>query len=113
MFRVTRDRSFIKKIIHSCTICKNLNSRPYEYPNQCDLPEFRFDDTHPFASTGVDVLGPLYCLPVYPGKTENVQKAYIVLYTCTTTRAIILEVVSSANTDNFLNCFCRDVVAHL
>ena len=106
MYWITRGRNFVKKLVSPCTVCKKLNSRPYEYPEHSDLPNLRFDDTYPFASTGVDYLGPLYCLPIY-GKTDNLHKAYIVLYTCTTTRAVILEVVNNANTDTFLNSFRR------
>ena len=105
-FWVTRGRSFVRKLIEPCKTCKVLNVRAYEYPIHSDLPEHRFDDTHAFSSTGCDYLGPLYCLPVY-GKSEKMEKAYVVIYTCMSTRAIILEVVSSANTDGFLNCFKR------
>ena len=100
MYWLTRGRSFVKKIVSLCTVCKKLNSRPYKYPEHSDLPVLRFEDSYPFASTGVDYLGPLLCLPVY-GKSDNLHKAYIVLYTYTSTRAVILEVVNNANTDTF------------
>ena len=106
LFWITRGRNFVKKFIFYCTVCKRLNSRPYEYPSLSDLPELRFDETFPFASTGVDYLGPLYCLPIY-AKGDDLHKAYVVIYTCATTRAVILDVVSNANTDNFLNSFKR------
>ena len=83
-----------------------MNTRAYEYPNLSQLPELRFDDTYPFSNCGVDYLGPVFCLPVY-GNSSDLYKAYVVLYTCTTTRAVILDVVSNANTDNFLNSFKR------
>ena len=106
MFWCTQGRSFVKKVIHPCVVCKKLNSRPYEYPNHSDMPDLRFDDAYPFSSTGLDYLGAIYCLPVY-GQDERMRKAYIVIYTCTATRAVILDVVSNANTDNFLNSFKR------
>ena len=65
MFWISRGRSFIKKLLHPCTICRRLNTRPYEYPNHSDLPDTRFGDEYPFIATGVDYLGPLLCLPVY------------------------------------------------
>ena len=88
---VTKGRSFVRKITGNCTFCKRLNGRSYRYPGHSDLPALRFDDRFPFASTGVDYLGPLHVLPVYgSGKVERLNKAYIVLYICAATRAIIL-----------------------
>ena len=106
MFWFTRGRSYVKKMLNPCTVCKKLNARAYEYPNHSDLPELRFDERYPFASTGVDYLGPLMCLPVF-GTNDNLHKVYIVLYTCTTTRAVILEVVHNAKTDTFLHSLKR------
>ena len=103
---IVRGRSFVKKVIRDCTTCKKINSRSYQYPNISQLPETRFSENFPFMSTGVDYLGPLYCLPIY-GKDNDVHKAYVVLYTCTTTRAVILDVVSNATADNFLDSFKR------
>ena len=90
----------MKKFIRYCTVCKKIYSRPYEYPSLSQLPELRFDETFAFASTGVDYLGPLYCLPIY-AKGDDLHKAYVVIYTCATTSAVILVVVSNANTEIF------------
>ena len=103
---VTRGRSFVRKIIMPCTVCKRLNSRPFSYPGHSDLPELRFDNRHPFASVGCDYLGPLYVTPVY-GRRNSTFKAYVVIYTCASTRAVILEVVSAADTPTFIQCFRR------
>ena len=96
----------MNKLIRCCTVCKKLNARPCEYPSLSNLPELRFNETYSFASTGVDYLGPVYCLPVY-GKSADLHKVSVVIYTCTTMRAVLLEVVSNANTDNFLSSFTR------
>ena len=103
---ITSGRSFVKKIINPCVVCKKLNARPYYYPEKSDLPDFRFDDKNPFNSTGVDYLGPLLCLPIYYAQ-EKLYKAYIVIYTCAATRAIILDVVHNANASTFISCFKR------
>ena len=104
---ITKGRNFVKKIIVPCTLCKRLNSRPYVYPGHSELPELRFDERYPFASTGCDYLGPLYVLPVYEIDKSKLYKTYVVLYTCAATRAVILEVVNSCNTKNFLQSFRR------
>ena len=103
---ITRGRSYVKKLLHPCTLCKKFNSRPYEYPGHSDLPELRFDDDYPFSSTGVDYLGPLLCLPIY-GAKDKLYKAFVVLYTCASTRAVILEVVHNANAGTFISSFNR------
>ena len=104
---VTKGRSFTKKILFPCTLCKRLNGRPYAYPGHSDLPAMRFDDRAPFTSTGCDYLGPLHVLPIYGKDSDKMYKAYVVLYTRAATRAVILEVVNSTNTKNVLQCFRR------
>ena len=99
-------RSFVKKILKSCTVCKPLNSRALAYPGHSDLPPLRFDDRHAFASTGCDYLGPLHVLPIY-GSQDTVYKVYVVIYTCAASRAVILDVVNSSNTQNFIQSFRR------
>ena len=51
-------------------------------------------------------LGPLLCLPIYYAQ-EKLYKAYIVIYTCAATRAVILDVVHNANASTFISCFKR------
>ena len=106
MFWITRGRNFVKKLIRPCTVCKRINSRPYQYPGQSDIPSFRFDDNQPFSTTGVDYLGPLYCLPVY-GEEDVLYKVFIVLYTCAATRAIILDAVNNASSKTFLQSLTK------
>ena len=102
---MTKGRIFTKKVLFPCTLCKRLNGRPYAYPGHSDLPAMRFDDRAPFASTGCDYLGPLHVLPIYGKDSDKMYKAYVVLYTCAATRAVILEVDNSTNTKHFLQCF--------
>ena len=91
VFWIAKGRNCIKKLLHPCTVCKRLNTRPYEYPAHSDIPQLRFDERYPFSSTSVDYLGPLLCLPVY-GEKEKLYKAFVVIYTCAATRAVILDV---------------------
>ena len=106
IYWITRGRSYVKKLLYPCTLCKRFNSRPFEYPGHSDLPQLRFDDSYPFSSTGVDYLGPLLCLPVY-GVRDKLYKAFVVIYTCAATRAVILEVVHDANARTFISSFNR------
>ena len=103
---ITRARRYVKKVIHPCITCKKLNNIPYLYPQHSDIPEFGFDDITPFHSVGVDYLGPLICLPIYAVKVK-LYKAWVVIYTCASTRAIILDVVHNYHSSTFINCFKR------
>ena len=103
---VTRGRSYVKKLLRTCIVCRKLNARPFKYPGHSELPVVRFDDRSPFSSSGVDHLGPLYCSPVY-GKKDEAFKAYVVLYTCLSTRAVLLDVVQSTDAKSFINSFRR------
>ena len=96
----------MKKVIGRCVVCKKLNGRPYVYPGHSDLPAMRFDDRLPFASTGCDYLGPVHVQPVFGDKKIS-YKAWIVIYTCMSTRAVILDVVSTSNAGSFVQSFRR------
>ena len=89
-----------------CLVCKKIDSHPYRYPTELDLPKFRFNDDHPFTVVGVDYLGPLYYLPVF-SNNDDMKKVYVSLYTCASTRGIILDVVHNAKADSFVHSFLR------
>ena len=101
-------RSFVNKLLNICVECKKINSRLYCYPTESDLPKYRFNDGHTFTAVGVDYLGPLYCLPVF-SNNDNMKKVYVSLYTCGSTRAIVLDVVYNAKADTFVYSFSRSL----
>ena len=103
---ITCGRFFIKKILRPCTVCRKLNARPFKYPGHSEIPAIRFDERYPFVASCVDYLGPLYCSPVR-GRKEEACKAHVVLYTCFSTRAVILDVVHSADANTFVNSLRR------
>ena len=106
IFWITQGRSYVKKIIAPCVICRRLNSRPYEYPGHSDIPSFRFNDTYAYTTIGLDFAGPIYCLPVYGGG-KDMRKSWMVIFTCASTRALSLELVHDASADAFLLSFER------
>lgn len=100
-FWILKARQAVKKIIHACLPCK-LASNKRGCQIEAPLPADRVQLTKPFAVTGVDFAGPLY---VMVGSRQ--QKAYIVLFTCATTRALHLELASDMTTEKFLMAFRR------
>jgi len=65
------------------------------------LPFERIDGEKAFKSTGVDHLGPLYIRDVFEG--EELRKAWIVLYTCATSRGLVLDLVKDVSAEIFIN----------
>ena len=61
--------------------------KPMDPPTTAPLPNFRTEFAEPFTTTGVDFAGPLY---YKIGKNET-RKAYVALFTCSTTRAVHLR----------------------
>ena len=57
----------------------------------------------PFKVVGVDFAGPIK----YLTKTKQERKAYVVLYTCSCTRAVYLELLADLTTDEFLRSLKR------
>ena len=89
-------RQVIKQVLHSrlpCRMAKGLPRGEIEAP----LPTDRVTPLRPFVVTGIDYAGPLF---VKVGNTLN--KSYIVLFTCATTRAVHLELCLDMSTDKFL-----------
>ena len=108
---VPRGKSFVKKILHRCLICRRFNAKPYSCPNSPDLPNVRVNDKTTFYGTEVDYLGPLYCKGNYDMNSleddYGLFKCYVVLYTCASTRGVVLELVPDASSKNFVCSFRR------
>jgi len=107
-FWLTNGRQVIRKQIYKCVVCRRHEGRPYKVEPSSGMPEFRFKEGYPFASTGVDFAGPLFVKTVF-GKEIETSKVYICLFTCGSTRAIHIELTLSLTTQAFIRCFRRFV----
>ena len=97
-------RQYVKTLLRKCTTCRKHSGKPYTAPDPPPLPKTRTLDAPPFTVTGVDFTGALY---VWQNPEE--LKVYICLFTCATTRAIHLEVVTDLSAETFLLGFRRFV----
>ena len=90
-FWVLRLRQIARRLLRKCFICRLIEGKPYSGRPFPPLPKFRVLIDDPFSTTGTDYAGPLFVktMPM-DGKTG---KVYIFLFTCTSTRAIHLELV--------------------
>ena len=101
---IIRGRQFVKKILASCTVCRRYEGRGYRVPPQGDLPEFRLSQKPAFTYVGVDYAGPLY---TKESNHSELQKVYVLLFTCCSTRAIHLELATDMSADTFIRCLRR------
>jgi len=85
-------------------VCKKLEGVPYSSVAPPDLPADQTSEDPPFSHTGVDFAGPLYV------KCDSKSdKAYVCLFTCSSTRAVHLELAPDLSVDSFLLLFRRFV----
>ena len=103
---IVKGRQTVKNIIGKCVVCKKLEGRPYGMPPTPQLPGFRLSDEFAFSSIGVDFAGPVYVKDIYH-KSGDMNKAYIVLYTCASSRAVHLDLVPRLTTEAFVRSFKR------
>ena len=105
---ITKGRQTVKKELHNCAKCRRFQGQHYPIPSSPDLPEFRVQEEHAFSSVGVDFAGPLYAKSDCDCQPE-MAKAWITLFTCSTSHAVHLELVPGMDTDTFLRCLKRFV----
>ena len=88
-------------VVFNCVRCKWLRGK-FGEQLMADLPFSRTTTEPPFTYCGVDVFGPVI---VKEGRKE--LKRYGVLFTCFSLRAVHIEMVSSLETDSFLQALGR------
>ena len=100
-------RSLVKKVIGKCYGCKRFYTTPMPAPPQGNLPKERTEGEIPFEVTGVDYAGPIY----YKGNGGAERKSYILIYTCSLTRGLHLEILPNMSCEEFLMSFKRFIAA--
>ena len=95
-------RQCVRSILKQCVICNKLCGNHYKTPDPPPLPQHRVQAMEPFTVTGIDFTGALYT------RTPNGEsKVYVCLFTCASTRAVHLEVVTDLSEETFLQAFRR------
>ena len=106
---IVKGRRTLKSIINKCVLCKKLECRPYGTSSASQLPVFRLSDEFAFTSIGVAFAGPVYVKDIYH-KSADMNKPYIMLYTCASSRAVHLDLVPRLTTEAFVRSFKRFIV---
>ena len=96
-------RQFVKRIIKRCYGCKGFNISHYPKPSQGLIPTDRTKQDLPFSVIGTDYAGPFIC------KTNGKRdiKVYLLLFTCSLTRAVHLEILPNQTTQEFIQALKR------
>ena len=105
-FWVVKGRQAVKTVIGKCSVCKKIEGRSYAVPQSPPLPEFRLSDEFAFSRVGVDFAGPMYVRDIF-AKRGGMNKVYIALFTCATSRAVHLELVPSLTAESFIKALAR------
>ena len=102
-FWLTKARATVSRLVGQCSICLRHRARTFETPPASLLPEARTEFYRPYSCVGIDYTGHF----MVKDMSNNLVKSYILLFTCMTTRAVHLELVSSMGVHDFLNAFTR------
>ena len=96
-------RNRTKSIIRKCNTCKKFRAVSYPEPKPGLLTKDRTEQCFPFQVIGVDYAGPIY----YRSKIKRDLKAYILLFSCSVSRAVYLELTPNLITSEFIRCLKR------
>ena len=96
-------RQLTKKVIRKCYGCNCFQAAAFANPPTGNLPRERTEGSIPFQVIGVDFAGPIH----YKQTAKSEGKTYIILYTCSLTRALYLEVLPDMTCEEFLGSFKR------
>ena len=109
-FWIAQLRSLVKSVIYRCNLCKRDRVKRMHPPPTGDLPTCRTEFTRPWAVIGCDYAGPILykalVTPLEPLKkgqkaTWITEKIYIILYTCSFTRAVHLGLCKGLTAQEF------------
>lgn len=98
-------RNIARKTVHNCLRCYRMKPKTMT-PLLGDLPSNRIESSLPFTFTGVDYTGP-FLIKDRKGRGCKLQKCYISLFVCFSTRAIHLELVSDLSKEGFIAALRR------
>ena len=96
-------RKLTKSLVRTCYGCKRFNSLPYPAVKPGPLPNDRTEQAIPFQVIGKNFAGPIY----YRSKTKKESKAYILIFSCSMSNAVHLELISNTTTKEFIKCLKR------
>ena len=95
--------SVVWHLISKCMTCRRLRG-VISGQKMADLPKERLSPAPPFTYWGVDYFGPFFIK-----ERRKELKRYGALFTCLSSRAVLIETANSVETGSFLNDLRRFV----
>ena len=99
LFWITVLKKLTKFVRQNFYSCKRSRATRYANLKSGLLPRNRTEQIVPFEIIGTDYAGPLYY------KSKSKIKAYILLFSCSVSRTVHLELVSNFSTTEFIKSF--------
>lgn len=93
-------KNLAKLITRQCVKCARMKGKPIQ-PIMGNLPSERLEAGFPFLRCGVDYAGPFYILN-RKGRGSRLEKCYLCLFICFSTRALHLELVTSLSSEYYI-----------
>ncbi|XP_028413536.1 uncharacterized protein LOC114536372 [Dendronephthya gigantea] len=100
---VPKLRRLVKSIQRDCWGCKRSRATAFATPPPGQLPEDRTTGETAFEVVGTDFAGPIR----YRKAAKREGKAYLIIFSCSLSRAIHLEVIPNLETTTFIPCLKR------
>ncbi|GAB6024610.1 hypothetical protein CHUAL_014256 [Chamberlinius hualienensis] len=91
----------VRNALKKCPVCRLYQVKTLTQMT-APLPRDRIEPTLPFTAVGMDHVGPFHCLEV-----NKMQKVYLVLFSCASSRGLHLEVVRDMNSSSLINAVRR------
>ena len=89
-----------KSLVKKCYGCKRFNSLPYSAIKPGQLPNNTTEKAIPFQVIGTDFAGSIY----YRNNTKKESKACILIFSCSVSRPVHLELIPNTTTQEFIKC---------
>ena len=107
LYWIPQARTYIRKILKRCYLCKLHEGQSYSYPPMPPLPKNRVIFDPAFTHIGIDYTGPIFVKNVFIEKDNSLYKVWIALITCSSSRAIYLDVSSDYSAPECVNVLQR------
>jgi hypothetical protein len=101
-FHILRAKSAVNRAIRRCGNCKRHEAIPFRQ-KMADLPQERTNEGKVYDVVGLDLGGPFK----YKTEEGKIKKSWIVVYTCLTTRAVILDFIQDMTTETIIQSLRR------
>ena len=101
---IVQGRRLAKVVVNNCFVCK-YKSRITQGQLMSEIHENRVPPSPIFASTSLDLFGPMIIKDTVKKRTS--KECWGVIFVCTVTAAIHLELAEDYSTDSFIMCLRR------